>query len=290
VGYRLLRRQREDGSFEVSMTADLHEVVSHHVVFDSIVVPGVVFVEMALEATKKLFGHGVVRLKDVTMVFPFVCPDRLSVTEPAPVMRFVMKGDSRFQIESTSGSGKVTSHVEAALDRSPQDPSPPPVDLHGLQLRIDEPVNVSDVYKAIADVGLTLGSMFQVARQVWRKETETTCEVLAMLQFDGRKAPNIGYLCHPALMDGTIHILATASIGKDVSGVGLMIFGGVGRVTVVRQENFSRLDRYWAHLTITESLESSQTFDVRVMADDGSLLMLLDDVVFRSVKPAQIQM
>ncbi|CAE8717218.1 unnamed protein product, partial [Polarella glacialis] len=82
VGYRLLRRQREDGSFEVSMTADLHEVVSHHVVFDSIVVPGVVFVEMALEATKKLFGHGVVRLKDVTMVFPFVCPDRLSVTEP----------------------------------------------------------------------------------------------------------------------------------------------------------------------------------------------------------------
>ena len=41
-------------------------MVKHHVVFGSIVVPGVVFVEMALEATKELFGHGV-RITDVCL-------------------------------------------------------------------------------------------------------------------------------------------------------------------------------------------------------------------------------
>lgn len=45
---------------------DVYDVVKHHVVFGSIVVPGVVFVEMALEATKELFGHGV-RITDVCL-------------------------------------------------------------------------------------------------------------------------------------------------------------------------------------------------------------------------------
>lgn len=48
------------------MRMDVYDVVKHHVVFGSIVVPGVVFVEMALEATKELFGHGV-RITDVCL-------------------------------------------------------------------------------------------------------------------------------------------------------------------------------------------------------------------------------
>lgn len=54
-GFRLLRRQHEK-SFEVTVTSDLYDVVSHHVVFGSIVTPGVVYVEMAMEAARKLFG------------------------------------------------------------------------------------------------------------------------------------------------------------------------------------------------------------------------------------------
>ena len=90
-GYRLLRRQNGE-SFEVTMAADVYDTVSHHVVFGSIVTPGVVYVEMALEATRKLFGHRT-QLRDVTMVFPFVVPDR---SEEAPTMRFVLKGNTRF--------------------------------------------------------------------------------------------------------------------------------------------------------------------------------------------------
>ena len=82
--------------------------------------------------------------------------------------------------------------------------------------------------------------------------------------------------------------LDDSSIGKNVSG--LKIFGGVGKVTVARPESFSRLTGYWVHLRITESLESSQTFNVSLLADDSALLKDMEDVVFRAVKPEQIQM
>lgn len=49
------------------------------------------------------------------MVFPFVVPDRLAEVAP-PVMRFVLKADERFEIQSES-NGKSTTHVEAKLER-----------------------------------------------------------------------------------------------------------------------------------------------------------------------------
>ena len=292
-GYRLLRRQ--DGeSFEVPMSSDVYDTVSHHVVFGSIVTPGVVYVEMALEATRKLFGHKT-QLRDVTMVFPFVVPDRFASEEPAPSMRFVLKSNTRFEIQSTNAQGKTTVHVEASLDHGASgaksaalaNGSTSHVDLAALRHRITEVVETKVVYEAIHSVGLYLGPMFQVARELWRHEGEAGSEVLARLQLNPH-VKNVGYIMHPALLDGTIHILATASIGKNVSG--LKIFGGVGKVSVIRQENFSKLSNYWVHLCVTESLEASQTFNVSVLADDGALLMSMEDVVFRAVKPEQIQM
>ena len=47
-----------------------------------------------------------------------------------------------------------------------------------------------------------------------------------------------GYVLHPAVFDGTIHSLGTASVGKNVND--LKIFGGVGRVSIIQTENFSQ--------------------------------------------------
>ena len=51
-----------------------------------------------------------VRLTDINMVFPFVIPERVSGAEPSMVMRFVLRGETRFEIQSTSITGKVTVH------------------------------------------------------------------------------------------------------------------------------------------------------------------------------------
>jgi hypothetical protein len=77
--------------------------------------------------------------------------------------------------------------------------------------------------------------------------------------------PNIGYVLHPALFDGTIHSLGTASVGKNVND--LKIFGGVGRATVFEEKNFSRRNEYWIHLNIYEKFTDYETFDMNVMTE-----------------------
>ena len=255
------------------MRMDVYDVVKHHVVFGSIVVPGVVFVEMALEATREMFGAGV-RITDVNMMFPFVVPIRTTGAEPAAVMRFVLKSDTRFQIESTSATGTVTVHAEGGINRAPprgeeaevdSAAKATPVDLEALKARVVEVVPTKDVYAAIDGVGLYLGPMFQTAKQLWRKEPDEgseskVIEVLGRLKLDDG-VPNVGYVLHPAVFDGTIHSLGTASVGKNVND--LKIFGGVGRVSIIQSENFSQHEEYWIWLSIKEKLEASETFDLK---------------------------
>ena len=242
VGYRMLRARPTDASFEVVMNADMYDVVKHHVVFGSIVVPGVVYGEMALEATRELFGHKA-QLTNMSMVFPFVIPVRTTGAEPSAVMRFVLKSnDTKFEIQSTSATGAVTTHAEGGIDKfgAGKTGEVPPQDLEALKARITEPVKTEDVYGAIHRVGLYLGPQFQVLKEVWRiqeggeaPEFEKN-EVLGKLQLD-KDVPNVGHCLHPALFDGTIHTLGTASIGHNVND--LKIFGGVSRIRVVQEQN-----------------------------------------------------
>ena len=262
VGFRLLRTHAKEGIFEVAVRADVYDVVKHHVVFGSIVVPGVVFVEMALEATQELFGTDV-SVTNVNMLFPFVVPTRRSETDPFAVMRFVLTSDSHFQIQSTSSTGMVTVHAEGGIQRRKEEADL--VELEMLKSQVHGAVATSDVYKVIDDLGLYLGPMFQTAKQLWRQEPAEDSgsgpvEVLGRLQL-GEGVPNLGYVLHPAVFDGTIHILATASVGKAVSD--LKIFGGVGKVSIMQSESFSQLEEYWVWLRIKEKLEVSETFDVK---------------------------
>ena len=60
------------------------------------------------------------------------------------------------------------------------------------------------------------------------------------------KSPcSLGYVLHPAVFDGTIHSLGTASVGKNVND--LKIFGGVGRVSIIQTENFSQHEAWLFH-------------------------------------------
>ena len=59
--------------FDVPVRGDVFAVAAEHVVYEEIVVPGVVFVEMAMEAARQHLGPEA-QLKDVQMVWPFVVP------------------------------------------------------------------------------------------------------------------------------------------------------------------------------------------------------------------------
>ena len=100
----MLRRKIEvDGKpgFEVTIQDDLYKVVSDHVVFGSIVTPGVVYTEIALESVRMLFGPDTY-LRDMEMMFPLVVPWQKEGRDPGTLvkLRFVMIGADRFALQS----------------------------------------------------------------------------------------------------------------------------------------------------------------------------------------------
>merc|ERR1719163_1559739 len=100
--------------------------------------------------------------------------------------------------------------------------------------------------------------------------------------------PNQGYIMHPAVFDGTIHVLGTHSLGKDVRD--LKIYGGAGSAIMHQHADFSKNRFFWVHLNIQETTESDQTFTSTVFDEFGNTLLVLGNVVFRKVVMEQIQM
>ena len=146
----------------------------------------------------------------------------------------------------------------------------------------------ADVYAAIDGVGLWLGPNFQVAKDVYISGSlgDGDDDVLCRLELN-EGVPNNGYVMHPALFDGTIHTLGTHSIGKNVTD--LKIFGGAGAAVVHAEGNFSNNSFFWVHLNITETTENDQTFNSTIFDEEGNVLFMLSDVVFRKVMPEQIK-
>merc|ERR1719424_1856705 len=79
----ITRRVEVDGvqGFEVPIKDDVYRFVREHVVFGSIVVPGVVYMEMALQALRSLEGQDCF-VRNMTMSYPLVIPQQKDGQEP----------------------------------------------------------------------------------------------------------------------------------------------------------------------------------------------------------------
>jgi acyl transferase domain-containing protein/NADPH:quinone reductase-like Zn-dependent oxidoreductase/NAD(P)-dependent dehydrogenase (short-subunit alcohol dehydrogenase family)/acyl carrier protein len=288
TGPRMLRRKIEvDGKpgFEVTIQDDLYKVVSEHVVFGSIVVPGVVYVEMALESVRMLFGPDTY-LRDMEMMFPLVVPWQKEGRDPGTLvkLRFVMIGADRFALQSMPGGDAAPpiTHAEGDIGRGL--PEVPTVDSEDLKFTCSEKVQSAAVYKKIHDLGLYLGPQFQVAKDATISPDRE--DILCRLQLT-EDVPNNGYVMHPAVLDGTIHSVGTHAATCNTTS--LRVFGGVKSVSIFSTRDFSKDTQFWVHINVSETTEQEQTFTCTIFTDEGDVLFVLGDVAFRKVLPEQIQ-
>ncbi|CAE7236638.1 ppsA, partial [Symbiodinium microadriaticum] len=149
TSYRCLRRKIAVGStvqYECAIKADLFKVCAEHVVFNQIVVPGVVYVEHAMEAVKTIIGSDGY-LEDLAMTWPLIIPKHTDEpTASAVFLRFCQMGD-KFEMRSVRGeSTEMMTHCEGRLGRGLAEPST---------------LDLEDMYEAIQKAGLWLGPRFQ---------------------------------------------------------------------------------------------------------------------------------
>ena len=177
--------------------------LADHVVDDLAVFPGAGYVEIALAASRALFGRDAHELVSMDIRKPLLLSD-----EKTREIQFdVTPDDLRFSIRSRdrlSSQGFVT-HVTGKLGSSAPQAARHRVDIEYFKSSAREIVTRSHVYGQAADLGLEYGPAFQVIDTVWMAGDE----LLASMK-PGTLCESPEYILHPVLLDGAFHTLFPA--------------------------------------------------------------------------------
>ncbi|WP_156756197.1 acyltransferase domain-containing protein, partial [Actinokineospora pegani] len=172
-----------------------HPWLADHRVSGQVVVAGTALLDLATRAGREI-GCG--RVRELMLHTPLVLPDqgsvdlRVVVGAPAdgrPVTVYGRTGD------------EWTRHASGTLD---EDTAAVPE----WAWRAGEPVDVSDLYPALAAAGLDYGPAFQGLRRVWRDGGDLLAEVDLV-----GTARAEGFGLHPGVLDSVLHALAV--VGGD---------------------------------------------------------------------------
>src|SRR3984885_8832355 len=190
-----------------------------HVVLDTVILPGVVFVELALVAAQSI---GLVEIEEITLLAPLVLEEQrpvqlqLAVSEPDPDGRCELAIYSRVQSSAGDlgdGEQEWTQHATGILSSTPRRV---PGELEEFAERVWPPDGAEELgtgsfYDRAAETGYDYGPAFQGLKAAWRHADDIYAE--AVLQDDQLGEAN-SYCIHPALLDAALHIALLTALDE----------------------------------------------------------------------------
>lgn len=191
---------------ELIMTGRLgvsdHPWLADHAVFDSVVVPAAVFVELALRAGVEV---GCEIVEELTIVAPLVLSDQTSVFYQLRVGSAADDDRRSVSIHARPRDAPDQGWVQHATGwlaeraASTRDAGlgvwPPPG---------SERVALTEFYPEPGESGLWYGPSFQGLREVWQRGTDVFAEVT----LPGERASEVGdFEIHPAILDASLHAI-----------------------------------------------------------------------------------
>jgi NADPH:quinone reductase-like Zn-dependent oxidoreductase/malonyl CoA-acyl carrier protein transacylase/acyl carrier protein len=179
-----------------------HPWLADHVLADAVLLPGTVFVELALYAAEQT---GCDRVEELILEAPLVLSRTGTVQLQVKVDAPDGSGRRGVAIHSrprtaTGQADPWTRHAAGAIAPAPVDgPTAVPTSLAGAWPPADAvPVDVADVYRQLAAHGYTYGPAFQGLRAAWRCGDSVYAEAALPEELHADAG---GYSIHPALLD-----------------------------------------------------------------------------------------
>ncbi|WP_394827288.1 SDR family NAD(P)-dependent oxidoreductase [Pendulispora albinea] len=203
---------RGDCVFTTRLARKTHPWLADHAVFDTVLLPGTAFLELALFAANHVGADGI---EELTLEAPLALPDdtgiqlQIALGAPDDAGRRALTFHAR--PEGAAHDAPWVRHatgIVAHVHRVPFDlrawPPPGAVSL-----------DVQGLYERLADAGLSYGPAFRGLRAVWKRDGDLFAEV----RWDGVEMADLGrFGVHPALLDAALHALALFEDGRgDVS-------------------------------------------------------------------------
>ncbi|WP_277682429.1 type I polyketide synthase, partial [Saccharomonospora azurea] len=197
-----------------SLSLDTHRWLADHAVFDTVILPGTGFVELALRAGEQV---GCDRIEELTLEAPLVLPERGSVQVQVTVAA-EEAGRRTVHVHSRpTEDDPWTRHASGFLAADARVPAGtvdtadfavwPPTDA--------EPVAVAELYPGLVDLGYQYGPTFQGLRSVWRRGDAVFADVAVP---DSARDDASRFGLHPALLDAALHALLLSPLDGDSDG------------------------------------------------------------------------
>ncbi len=186
-----------------------HPWLADHVVGGAIVLPGTVFVELALRAGEQA---GCRVLDELTLEAPVLVPERGGVSVQVAV------GDAD-EAGRRAGAAALPPprhrRVDQARHRLPHGwASTAARDLADWPPAGATPIDTADLYPNLAGAGLGYGPAFQGLRTAWRADDDLYAEVALP-----ETLATDGFGMHPALLDAALHTIGLAASRDPAAAV-----------------------------------------------------------------------
>ncbi|MFY1593310.1 SDR family NAD(P)-dependent oxidoreductase [Micromonospora sp. WMMD737] len=197
-----------------------HPWISDHVVFDTVLLPGTGFVELALQAGAHV---GADHVRELTLESPLILPE----TGGVDIQLWIGPADetgcrsvslhSAQDGEPAEGERAWTRNASGVLASGPAVPSGPVgwSDLTTWPPPGATEVGTDDLYLNLAAQGYDYGPSFIALRSAWRRGDDLFAE-LALPEAPAAEAG--GYGLHPALLDAALHTLGLTTPAGEPSG------------------------------------------------------------------------
>ncbi|HEV2639821.1 MAG TPA: SDR family NAD(P)-dependent oxidoreductase [Actinocrinis sp.] len=186
--------------------------LADHVVAGQIIVPGAALVEMAVRAGDEA---GCARVGELVIQTPLVLTLRDAVRIQVAVAAPGPDGERELTIHSRreDDPGTWTTHAAGILTPGPDYPGPADPGLTQWPPPGATEEDLEGFYPDLAAAGLAYGPQFQGVRAAWRRGEEIFAEVAL-----GQELSVAGFGLHPALLDASLHLLATAHPADEQPG------------------------------------------------------------------------
>ena len=213
--------------FHAQISPNRPSWLSDHRVFNTIVMPGTAYLEMALAAGAAVSKSDQIKLKDVIIQQAMTFPD----AETFQTIQVVLTPNldelsTRFEIFSLTARSAGTSN-EQVLSRGTKDwslhafgqfveqepPIPEWVDLAVLQAECSQPVSLEALSERFKKQQIDYGPSFEVVKEVWLGN-EGVALGLIRLPTLGELPQIDAYQLHPVLLDGVFQVLDATLLDK----------------------------------------------------------------------------
>ncbi|KAF8817770.1 putative type I fatty acid synthase, partial [Cardiosporidium cionae] len=276
------RTSKLDGTIEYCSVIrnDVMKLMRQHVINNVAILPGASLVEIMIAAASSTRIDGGnpntgTSIENVTFLKPFVLPEE-SEKDKIRVMVVIDALTMKVSSEILS-EDELDDHASCSLASEEQLPMQTDAVLDML-LRCPVEVDVDELYRQLANIGLQYGPAFQTIHKAYRSDTEAIAELKIHKQCSFER----GFTVHPAIIDGAMQ-LASVLLSGSQSAAPLVPFGIEKIIFCNSCQNTLKqtLEEVWARVRVVKQKANTAIIDVEILRPTGEIIMSLMRVSLR---------